>query len=106
MTDSRTVIYKLKMQFSLHGILQKAISDNGLQYSSTEFAKFASDWHFQHITSSPWNPQSNGKVESSIKICENIMTKAVHGKFFSYTIITRLRKLAHPKCKGCCCLFC
>ena len=83
-TDSRTVIEQLKMQFSRHGISEVVISDNGPQYASTEFAKFASDWHFQHITSSPRNPQSNRKVESAVKIRENIMRKAVHGKFDPY----------------------
>ncbi len=80
-TDSKTVIEKLKMQFSRHGIPEEVISDNGPQYASAEFAKFATDWHFQHMTSSLRNPQSNGKVESAVKICENIMRKAVHGKF-------------------------
>ena len=42
-TDSRTVIEQLKMQFSRHGISEVVISDNGPQYASTEFAKFASD---------------------------------------------------------------
>ena len=40
-SDSRTVIEKLKMQFSRHGIPEVVISDNGPQYASTEFAKFA-----------------------------------------------------------------
>ena len=72
------------MQFSRHGIPEVVISDNGPQYTSAEFTKFASDWHFQHITSSPWNPQSNKKVESAVKICENILRKAVPGKFDPY----------------------
>ena len=42
-TDSRTVTEKLKMQFSQHGIPEIVISDNGPQYASTEFTKFASD---------------------------------------------------------------
>ena len=83
-SDSRTVIEKLKMQFSRQGIPEVVISDKGPQYASTEFAKFASDWHFQHITSSPRNLQINAKVESAVKICENIMRKAVHGKFDPY----------------------
>ena len=83
-TDSRTVINKLKMQFSCHGIPEIVISDNGPQYDSADFAKFAKDWHFQHITSSPHNPQSNGKAESAVKICENIMKKAALGKFDPY----------------------
>ena len=87
-TDSRTVIEKLKMQFSRHGIPEIVISDNGPQYASAEFA---SDWHFQHITTSPRNPQSNGKVESAVKICENITRKAVHGKFDPYLALLDYR---------------
>ena len=83
-TDSRTVVEKLKMQFSRHGIPEIVVSDNGPQYNSCEFKKFAEDWNFQHITSSPRNPQSNGKVESAVKICENIMKKAARGKFDPY----------------------
>ena len=67
-TDSRTVINKLKMQFSRHGIPEIVISDGGPQYDSAEFTKFAKDWHFQHITSSPRNSQSNGKIESAVNI--------------------------------------
>ena len=106
-TDSRTVIEKLKMQFSQHGIPEVVISDNGPQYASTctEFAKFASDWHFQHITFSPWHLQSNGKVESAVKICENIMRKAVHGKFDPYLALLDHRnkptEIGSSQCKGC-----
>ena len=93
MTDSRTVIEMLKMQFSRHGIPEIVMSDNGPQFKSTEFAKFASDWHFQHITSSPRNPQSNGKVESAVKICESIMRKAVHEKFDPYLALLDHRNI-------------
>ena len=55
-TDSTTVAEKLKMQFSRHGIPEIVESDNGPQYDSCEFNKFAEDWNFQHITSSPHNP--------------------------------------------------
>ena len=60
-TDSRTVVEKLKMQFSRHGIPEIVVSDNGPQYNSCEFKTFAEDWNFQHINSSPRNPQSNGR---------------------------------------------
>jgi len=59
MTNSRTVIEKLKMQFSHPGILEIVISDNEMQYACIEFTKFASDWHFQLINSSLPNLQSN-----------------------------------------------
>ena len=72
------------MQFSRHGVSEVVISDNGQHYASADFAKFAKDWHFQHITSSPRYSQSNGKIESAVKICENIMEKAVRGKCDPY----------------------
>ena len=72
------------MQFSRHGIPEVVISDNGPYYASGDFAKFAKDWHFQHVTSSPRYSQSNGKIESAVKICENIMEKAARGKCDPY----------------------
>ena len=90
-TDSATVIEKLKMQFRRYGIPEIIISDNDAQYASTEFARFASGWHFEHITSSPFHSQSNGKVENAIKICEGSMKKAVHGPFHPYLALLDYR---------------
>lgn len=79
------------MQFSRHGIPAIVISDSGPQYDSAEFTKFVKDWHFQHITSSPRNPQSNGKGESAVQICENIMKKAALRKFDPYLALLDYR---------------
>ena len=43
-TLSETVIQSLKNQFATHGIPCILISDNGPQYSSSEFAKFSKTW--------------------------------------------------------------
>ena len=37
-------------------------SDNGPQFDSAEFAKFAKEWKFEHVTSSPRYAQSNGEL--------------------------------------------
>lgn len=58
-TDPATLIEKLKRQFSRHGISEIVISDNGWQFAFIEFARFASGWHFQHITSSTLHSQSS-----------------------------------------------
>nr|XP_047146762.1 uncharacterized protein K02A2.6-like [Hydra vulgaris] len=58
--QSQTVIKKLKMIFSRLGIPQIVRSDNGTQFTSSEFQKFSKEWEFKHITSSSQYQQSNG----------------------------------------------
>ena len=52
-TNASTVITSLKNQFARHGIPDTLYSDNGPQFSSREFQEFATDWQFDHQTSSP-----------------------------------------------------
>ena len=59
-TTSHGIILALKKVFACHGILERVRSEIGPQYSSVEFAKFANLYGFDHITSSPIFPQSNG----------------------------------------------
>ena len=72
----KEVISKLKSQFARHGIPVQVFSDNGPPFSSKEFQEFASAYEFEHLTSSPRYPQSNGKVENAVKIAQSIMVKA------------------------------
>ena len=44
--------------------------------SSQEFREFAASYEFEVVTSSPGYPQSDGKVENSIKTAKSIMKKA------------------------------
>ena len=74
-TAESTVIKATKCHFARHGIADM-VTDNGPQYSSTLFTKFAHEWEFQHITSSPLHSQSNGKSESAVKIAKNLVNKA------------------------------
>ncbi len=74
-TSSRAVIDHLKLIFSEHGIPETLISDNGPQYSSDEFKTFANQFGFEHITSSPLYPQSNGFIERMVQTVKNIMKK-------------------------------
>ncbi|XP_021170215.2 uncharacterized protein K02A2.6-like [Fundulus heteroclitus] len=58
------------------GIPDIVISDNGPQYASLEFQHFSQKWGFEHRTSSPGYPQSNGKAESAVKTAKRLMLKA------------------------------
>ena len=72
-TTSHAVIQVLKEEFSRHGIPDTVISDNGPQFSSHEFSL---TWEFNHVTSSPHHPKSNGKAESSVKAVKQLFKKA------------------------------
>ena len=74
-TNSSSVIKTLKNQFARHGIPDTLYSDNGPQFASREFKEFASAWHFDHQTSSPHYPQSNGKIENAVKTAKKLLTK-------------------------------
>lgn len=43
---------------------------------SSAFNAFAREWQFEHRTSSPHYPQSNGCAENAVKTCENLIKKA------------------------------
>ena len=76
-TTSKAVIKKLKRHFARYGIPSIVYSDNGPQYAGIEFKKFAQRWNFQHITSSPGYPQSNGAAEAAVKAVKQMMRKCV-----------------------------
>ena len=73
---SESVIHALKVQFARHGIPDVLVTDNGTQFSSSEVAKFAETWRFEHKTPSPRYPQSNGKAENAVKVCKALLKKA------------------------------
>ena len=75
--SSAETIRALKSIFARHGIPDVLRSDNGPQYDSAEFAKFAKDWEFKHTTSSPGYPQSNGEAERAVQTAKNLLKKSV-----------------------------
>lgn len=75
-TTSATVIDCMKEQFSRHGIPETVVTDNGPQLASQEFTKFSQEWEFNHVTTSPYHSQSNGKAESAVKISKRLIKKA------------------------------
>ena len=75
-SDSAHIIERLKSIFARWGSPETVTSDNGPCYSSASFAKFADEYGFTHITSSPRYPQSNGEAERAVQTLKNLLKKS------------------------------
>ena len=93
---SESVIRVLKVQFARRGILDVLVTDNGTQFSSSEFARFSEKWRFQldFKTSSPRYPQSNGKADNEVKSLQSVAEESTSRQQRSSASILRLEK--HP----------
>ena len=85
------VVTKLKHHFARHGIPDTVISDNGSQYSPSEFSRFAERWRFSHEPISPGNSKANGAAESDVKIAKNLMKKCCKAKEDPYLGLLNIR---------------
>lgn len=95
-TLASTVVLKLKSHFARYGCPDQVISDNGPQFTSDTFQKFAGTWEFEHLTSSPGNPKANGKAESAVKTAKNHLRKALDSGRDLYMAILDYRNTLTP----------
>lgn len=73
--DELTDTTSTKKHFARYGVLDRVITDNGLQFCSQEHKNLPAIWKFEHTTSSPYNRQSIGKAESAVKIAKKYCRK-------------------------------
>ncbi|UYV63076.1 hypothetical protein LAZ67_2003063, partial [Cordylochernes scorpioides] len=73
---ANVVVRSCKSIFARHGVPETVVSDNGTQFGAArEFANFARQYGFTHVTSSPRFPQSNGMAEAGVKMAKLILKK-------------------------------
>lgn len=65
----------MKSIFARFGIPEMVVSDN-MPFNSYEFKKFAKEWDFESVTSSPHFSQSNGQAEAAVSIAKSILKKS------------------------------
>ena len=82
--DGTAIIKKLQKHFSNHGIPNTLQTDNGPPFNSRQFENFTKQYEFDHTTSSPEYPRSNGKVENAVKLAKRLIkrTQHTHGDFY------------------------
>ena len=74
LTSDEIIIYT-KSIFARHGIPEVVSSDNSPQFRSDVYRKFAINYQFNHVTSSPYFPQSNGEAECAVGTKKNLLKK-------------------------------
>ncbi|XP_034023519.1 uncharacterized protein K02A2.6-like [Thalassophryne amazonica] len=75
-TTTAHVTGNLKAIFACHGVPETDnVTDNGPQFSAAEFAAFAREYDFTHMTSSPRYPQSNGEAEMAVRTVKSLLKK-------------------------------
>ena len=76
-TTDRTII-ALRQVFSTHGIPTQIVSDNGPQFTSSDFAEFAKQNGIKHTRTSPHHPASNGEAERFVRTFKEAMKAGRH----------------------------
>ena len=67
------------------------MTDNGPQFTAEEFRKFAQKYDFEHVTSSPHYPRSNGKVEAAVKSAKRMLKKTRESGADQYLALLDIR---------------
>ena len=78
-TLATTVVSLTKNVFARFGIPKSIVSDDS-QFVSQEYKLFSQQWDFNHRTSSPEYPKSNGFIERTIQTVKRSLKKAMVNK--------------------------
>ena len=96
---SETMIQQLKHWFNEFGYSQVLQSDDSLQFCSW-FAKFCVDNGIWHEVSSPYNSQSNGHVEASMRNIKGLLievsTSGFDNVLFAWQNMVESNRVASP----------
>lgn len=79
-TQTHRLITALQQTFCRTAVPDILWSDGGPQFTSNMFNNFAVQWGFKHQTSSLRYPQSNGKIEATVKSMKKLLAASWHNQ--------------------------
>ena len=88
-TTTPRLLTALKNEFCRSGVPDVLWSDQGPQFTSKLFHDFTTEWGIKHVTSTPTYPQSNGKVEATVKSMKKLIQGSWTGSSVDDTKLAR-----------------
>ena len=76
MNSITSTINALRNIFSRHGRPKTVVSDNGTQFTSSEFKAFCENNSIIHITTTVYKPSTNGQCERVVQIVKYALKQA------------------------------
>ena len=76
---TNTTIERLRTIFATHGLPRVLVTDNGAQFTSSEFRAFTRGNGIKHVYSSPYHPATNGLAERAVQSFKEHMKRLPTG---------------------------
>lgn len=93
-TTTRTVDV-LRSLFAAYGLPKEIVSDNGPQFSASEFKAFTDNNGIKHTRVPPYHPSSNGAAERTVQIVKRALQKQMLDSDLCKRNLTLHHKLAN-----------
>ena len=74
---AKTTIDVLSSLFTRYGLCEIIVSDNGIQFTATEFAEFCARNGIKRITNPPGHPKSNDQAERYVDTVKSALKKGL-----------------------------
>lgn len=99
-TTSKATIEHLTDIFARFGLPITAVTDNGPQFKSEEFEEFMANAEIEHLTISPYHPNSNGQAERFVQTLKRALEKMSHlpSKMALNRFLSYYRMTPNPNC--------
>ena len=75
-TSAKATVTTLRDIFSRHGLPEIIVSNNGPQFTATEFEQFCTSNGILHRTSAAYKPSTNGQAERVVQILKSAIKQA------------------------------